>query len=226
VTTKKPTKKPKGRPRDESRARKIVGHMLEGDNFQTAAKKSGYTKGYAASHIYATATYEWVKEEVAKRQRRALEKSGVHTDTLVGMLVEIASASPADVLTESDLLTQARARGVDHLIKKISIVPTKVGTTVRTLPDGTVEETPVIKEKIDLEMYNRLDAIAQLRDNFGMKQEPRVNTYEANKAHRVEEEIQKIMAADGVDHAEAARRLKAALAEDSPLIPVVNKYVN
>lgn len=219
-------KKRPGTKRDVIRSSKTVKHMLEGDNFQTAAVKAGYSKGYAESNIYATFTYEWVKKEVAKRQQRALDKAGVHTDTLVGMLVEIASASPADVLTESAVLQQARLMGVDHLIKKISITPTKVGTKRRTLKDGTVEEIPVFKEKVDLEMYSRLDAISQLRDNFGMKQEPRVNTYEANKAHRVEEEIQKIMAADGVDHAEAARRLRAALAEDSPLIPVVNKYVN
>ena len=84
----------------------------------------------------------------------------------------------------------------------------------------------VVGEKIDLEMYDRLVAIAQLRDNFGMKQEPRVNTYEETRRQEVEKSVLAIMEAENCDKVTAATRLLEAMPEDSPLIPVISRMTH
>jgi hypothetical protein len=60
-------------------------------------------------------------------------------------------------------------------------------------------------------MYSRLEAISQLRDNFGMKQEPRSNTFEETRRQEVEKSINAIMAAENCDRKTAAKKLRDAL---------------
>lgn len=200
--------------------------IAQGKSPHKAYLDAGYAPSSAKSHPYNPQENARIREIMRERSKRAQEKASIHTDSITGALVEIMEASPADILPTNKVLAEARKNGVDHLIKKIEITPVKCGTKKKTLKDGSVVETPIIKDKVFLEMYSRLDAIGQLRDNFGMKQEPRANTYEATRQAEVEKEIDKIAANDGVDRAEAARRLKVALGNDSPLIPTVNKYVN
>jgi hypothetical protein len=182
--------------------------MIEGKSMLQAATEAGYSKSHARSHLYSSPTGDWIKKQVEYRMKSAMSKSAIHTDTITGSLVEIMLASPADIFPENAILQRARENGVDHLIKKLTITPTKFG------------------DKIDLEMYSRLDAISQLRDNFGMKQEPRANTFEETRRQEVEREIDKIAASEGCDRPTAALMLKDALGADSPLIATVNKYVN
>lgn len=190
------------------KAKKVLAGMLEGKPMEQAAIDAGYAPQYAKSGFYSSLTAEWVKDEVNKRMSQAMSKAAIHTDAITGSLVEIMLASPADILPDHPILQRARENGVDHLIKKITITPTKFG------------------EKIDLEMYSRLDSISQLRDNFGMKQEPRANTYEETRRQEVEKSLDRIMEVESCDRPTAARMLKDALGEDSPLMATVNKYVH
>lgn len=222
-----PRKKTPGKGPGSVRAKKAAQIMFEeGKSMRQAAKDAGYPESYCNSRLYSGTTGEWIKAEVARRQKRAMERSGIHTDAIVGSLVEIMQASPADILPEHPMLIRARQNGVDHLIKKFTSTPMKCGVKKRKLKDGTVVEEPIIRDKVELEMYSRLDAIAQLRDNFGMKQEPRANTYEETRRMEVEKEIDKIAESEGCDRPTAAKMLREALGSDSPLIPTVNKYVN
>lgn len=199
--------------------------MLEGKTMERAALDAGYSPSHARKHLYSTTTGKWIKDEVDRRMKDAMGKAAVHTDVITGSLVEIMMASPADILPENEILQRARKNGVDHLIKKLTVTPIKLGTKEITRGGKTVT-VPVIGQKIDLELYSRLDAISQLRDNFGMKQEPRANTFEDTRRQEVERELDKIAAAENCDRPTAARMLKDALGDDSPLIPTVNKYVN
>jgi hypothetical protein len=200
--------------------------VLQGKSRHRAYLDAGYAPSSAKTLPYDPLENSRIRELMHERSKRAQEKASIHTDVITGALVEIMEASPADILPTNKVLLEAKRNGVDHLIKKISVTPMKLGSKRKTLKDGSVVETPVIGEKIDLEMYSRLDAISQLRDNFGMKQEPRANTFEATRASEVEKEIEKIAQAEGCDRPTAARMLKDALGSDSPLIPTVNKYVN
>lgn len=223
-----PTKKKIGaRSKDNggtSRAKKAVRNILAGQSFKEAGINAGYSKSYMSSPIYKTGTADWIKEQVARRHREAAEKAGVHTDVIVGHLVEIMSASIADVMPDHPALQEAKTRGVDHLIKKMIFTPMQCGTKIVKKRDGSSSSTPVVKEKVELEMYSRLDAIAQLRDNFGMKQEPRANTFAATRQQEVEKSIQVIMDREKCDKSTAAKKLLEAI--DSPqLIPFIEKYV-
>jgi len=200
--------------------------VAQGKSLHRAYRDAGYAPSTAKSLPYNAQENTRIRELMHERSKRAQEKASIHTDAITGALVEIMEASPADILPLNKVLAEARKNRVDHLIKKIEVTPVKVGTKKKTLKDGSVVETPVIQDKVYLEMYSRLDAISQLRDNFGMKQEPRANTFEETRRMEVEKELDKIAESEGCDRATAARMLKDALGQDSPLIPTVNKYVN
>jgi len=89
---------------------------------------------------------------------------------IVGGLAEVMTASLGDVLDEQGnfSLEAARANGVDHLVKKLKTVVFDTKDK-----DGNVTSTRTTHE---YEMYSRLDAMNQLRDTFGLKQEARRNT--------------------------------------------------
>lgn len=199
--------------------------VAQGKSRHRAYLDAGYAPTTAKTHPYDRLENSRIRELMHERSKRAQEKASIHTDAIVGALVEIIEASPADILPEHPILKRARANGVDHLIKRITFTPVKCGMKEVT-KDGVTKRTPIVREKIDLEMYSRLDAIGQARDNFGMKQEPRANTYEATRQAEVEKELEKIMASENCSKADAAKMLKDALGSDSPLIPTVNKYVN
>jgi hypothetical protein len=190
------------------RAKKVVAGLLEGKSIKQAGIDAGYSQSYANSKLSTSPTFEWVKKQVARRMKDSMSKAAIHTDAIVGTYVEIMQASIADVLPENEVLARAKENGVDHLIKKLTITPTKYGN------------------KIDLEMYSRMDAANALKDVFGLKQEPRANTYEAERKIEVERSIRHIMDSDKVDRPTAAQRLAAAVGKDSPLLPTINKLAS
>lgn len=180
--------------------------VAQGKPRHKAYLDAGYAPSTAKSMPYNPQENSRIREIVEQRKAEAMESAHVHTDVIVGSLVRIAMASIDDVLDTKGRfdLKKARANGSIHAVKRIT--PTQHGVSV--------------------EMYSRLDAIAQARDNFGMKQEPRANTYEDTRRMEVEKEIDKISESEGCDRPTAARMLRDALGQDSPLIATVNKYVN
>lgn len=185
---------------------KFVEGVVQHGNATKAALEAGYAPKSAKAIGYENLTKPYLREHIERRKAEAMASAHVHTDIIVGSLVDIAMASIDDVLDTKGRfdLKKARANGSIHAVRRIT--PTQHGVSV--------------------EMYSRLDAIAQARDNFGMKQEPRANTYEETRRMEVEKEIDKISESEGCDRPTAARMLRDALGQDSPLIATVNKYVN
>jgi len=196
--------------------------IAQGKSPLQAAMDAGYTESSARTMLYKPSENSALWNTIEQRRKELITKAQVHTDEITGSLVEIMQGSIADLLPHSKALRQAKRKGLDKIIKKVSIRYKKVGD--RTLPDGTKE--PIIKEEVDIEVYSRLDAISQLRDNFGMKQEPRSNTYEETRRLEVEKHIDRIAEADNCNRTEAAKRLAQALGKDSPLLTTVNKYIH
>lgn len=196
-----PPKKPKTTPKQAKFVEGVVRH----GNATKAAVEAGYSANSAAVIASQNLRKLNVREEIERRRAEVAKLAQIHTDTITGWLVELSQFSAADCIDETGAfdLQKARETGAIHAIRKM--------------------ETP---NGFKFEMYSRLDAIAQLRDNFGMKQEPRANTYEATRQAEVEKELEKIMQAENCSKADAARMLREALGSDSPLIPTVNKYVN
>lgn len=196
----------------------IADSIMEGTSMREASSAAGLSKTYMAKKNSGP---DLIRAEVAQRQAEARARAPVHTDTIVGSLVEIMSASPADVLPDHPILAKAKANGTAHLIKKITIVPVRVGTRERKNKNGSITTSPVIRERIDLEMYSRLDAIGQLCNVFGMKSEPRANSFEETKRQEIEREIQNIMVAEKCDEEKAARMLRDELGSDVPHLTMV-----
>jgi hypothetical protein len=216
--------------RKDPRVKQVIKHMAEGMGLMEAGLAAGFSEKHMRSQIYKPATggqspADYIKQQVARRMANARERAAVHTDTITGSLVEIMTASPADILPENEILKRAKENGVDHLIKKIVITPVRVGTRSRKNANGSVTTSPVVRDRIDLEMYSRLDAIGQLRDNFGMKSEPRVNNYEQTRRQEIEREIQDIMATENFDEEAAAKILLEALGDAPHLTAEVQKIL-
>jgi hypothetical protein len=223
-------KKKAPRHRKDPRVKQVIEYMAQGMSLMEAGLAVGFSEKHLRSQIYKPATggqspADFIKSQVAKRTASARSQAAVHTDVITGSLVEIMSASPADILPDHPILAKAKANGVDHLIKKIVITPVRVGTRSRKNANGSVTTSPVIRERIDLEMYSRLDAIAQLRDNFGMKSEPRANNYEETRRMEIERSVQDIMVAEKCDEATAAEILLANIGDAPHLVAEIKKIL-
>lgn len=194
-------KKPKTTPKQE----KFIEGVVQHGNAAKAAREAGYSPKTAKVIAAQNLSKLNLREAIERRRAEVMKLAQIHTDVITGWIVELAGFSLDDCLDEKGKfsLKKARETGAIHAIRKMET------------PDG-----------FKVEMYSRLDAIAQLRDNFGMKQEPRANTFEETRRVEVEREIDKIAESEGCSRAEAAKMLKVALGSDSPLIPTVNKYVN
>lgn len=101
---------------------------------------------------------------IKKRLDRASRMAQVDREALIGMLMEIASASLGDIQNESHEIDWATAKkkGKDHLVKEISV-------TERHSKDGSSRSTTTYK------MYSRHDAIDLLTDILGLKKQPAKN---------------------------------------------------
>lgn len=165
---KKGTKKPKPRTTPKAKVDKFVENVVQGKKGPDAVIDAGWNQTRQAARVTASRLLSNanIAEAVEKRKAEAMRRAQIHTDVIVGSLAEISTASLGDVLDENGEfdLQKCRERGTDHLIKKVE-------KTVRTSKDGSSRTT------YKYEMYSRLDALDQLRDNFGMKQEPRRNTF-------------------------------------------------
>ncbi len=140
--------------------------VAQGKSLHRAALDAGYAPSTAKSLPYNSQENTRIQQAIERRKAEALRRAQIHTDMIVGSLAEIATASLGDVLDENGgfSLDKARENGVDHLIKRLE-------RTDRTDKDGYTTT------HYKFEMYSRLEALNQLRDNFGMKQEPRPNSH-------------------------------------------------
>jgi hypothetical protein len=192
-----------------TRATKMVEGLLQGKTIKAAAVEAGFSESYAHGRILQTETYQWIVDRVAKRQKQALELAGITSDNIIGYLSEIAHFSLGDIRDEqgNPSMDVAVAKGLDHLIESYEVITNYYGTRVIIKP------------------YSRDRALAQLRDTFGIKMEPRPNDYDEQKIAEVERSLNNIMERERVDRPTAAKSLLDAVGPTSPLKPIIAKYV-
>lgn len=169
---KKTTKKPTPRKTPKSKVDKFVEAVAQDKSGVDAVLEAGWSQTRKAARVTASRLLSNanIAERVERRKAEAMRRAQIHTDVIVGSLAEIATSSLCDVLDENGEfdINKARENNTDHLIKKLKI-------TKRTILGGE-EESGILETKYEFEMYDRLNALNQLRDNFGMKQEPRPNS--------------------------------------------------
>ncbi len=203
-----------------ARESKFVELVSRGDRTHAqAAREAGYTQHPGGSQSVASRllSREDIRARVEARRAEALQRARVETDEIIGQIAEIATASIGDVLEVDGSFdfNACVARGTDHLIKKMKRTERFVGV-----------ERVVTHE---LEMYDRLNALNQLRDTFGMKEEPRPNSLGERRRREVEASLERIMARDGVDRQTAARSLLEslkAIPNTEEAIKVVSEYAD
>lgn len=197
ATPKRPT-----RTLDPEKVEKFVNKKAAGVPGAQAVREAGWEQSPDAAAVTASRllSRDDIRARVEERRQEALRRAGMETDVIIGALAEIATASVGDVLEDDGSfdLQKCRERGVDHLLKELE-------RTERTDKDGA--RTVTYKYK----MYDRLNAINQLRDTYGMKEEPRPNSLDERRRREVKASIDRIMERDGVDGQTAAQMLLASL---------------
>jgi phage terminase small subunit len=195
--------------------------VKQGKSLHRAALDAGYAPSTAKSLPYNSQENTRILELIQQRRAELIKRAQIHTDEIVGSLAEIATASMADVVPEDEFLQRARALGTDHLIKKLKV-------KTRYIPNGR-DKDPDREVTHEFEMYSRLDALNQLRDTFGMKEEPRTNTLSERQKQETEAALVRIMERDRVDRAAAANTLIGelrAIPNTQGLIEVVNQLIH
>jgi hypothetical protein len=201
--------------------KKFVEGVVKHGNATKAAKDAGYSAKTARFIASENLTKPNILELVEKRREEAMRRAQIHTDVIVGSLAEIATASLADVIPEDEFMARARELGTDHLVKKLKVKTRYISNGPGKEPDREVTH--------EFEMYSRLDALNQLRDNFGMKEEPRTNTLNERRKKEAEAAVGRIMERDRVDKTTAATTLIGelrAIPNTQGLIEVVSELIN
>lgn len=160
--TKKGAKKP------STRREKLVEGVVRGKTPAKAARDAGYSESYARVDVYRNLAKPSISEAIERRRAELMRRAKIHTDEIVGSLAEIATSSIGDVAPEDEFIARAKELKTDHLIKKLRVKTRYISNGAGKEPDKEVTH--------EFEMYSRLDALNQLRDTFGMKQEPRPNS--------------------------------------------------
>lgn len=116
------------------------------------------------------ASYSGISEKIRKRLERAAGHAVITRQQIIGRLVEIATASPADFCDDEGNLDIAKARksGKEHLLKEIT-------TVKRTSRDGSSRVTRGFK------IESPLAALDLLTEILGHKKQPGKNPVDAAK---------------------------------------------
>jgi hypothetical protein len=212
--------KKQGRKRDAAKVSTFVERAAQHGNGARAAREAGFAEERVASAVAASRLMADpdIRARVERRREEALRRAGMETDVIIGSLAEISTASLADVLEADGSFDIVRCveRGTDHLLKKYKRreFHTKQGELIVTH---------------EFEMYDRLGALSQLRDTYGMKEETRPNSLDERRRREVEASLERIMERDRVDKPTAAKMLLESLKSipnSEKAIEVVSAYVN
>jgi phage terminase small subunit len=219
TTSKVPSKKGV-RTRDAAKVDAFVERKAAGESGVDAVQNAGWEQSPRAAAVTASRLMSDpdIRARVERRLEEARARAAMETDVIIGSLAEIVTASVADVLEPDGSFDIGKcvARGTDHLIKKLE-----------TRERFTITGERIVTHKI--EMYDRLNALSQLRDTYGMKEEMRPNSLDARRAREVEASLERIMARDHVDKPTAAKMLLEslkAIPHSEKAIEVVSTYVN
>jgi phage terminase small subunit len=130
------------------REKAFVENVAAGDNQTKAVIKAGYSKKSAKVIGSQIANKAIVQEAIRARKNQAYSANSLCAEMVVGGLNEIAFG-PIELLIRDDGsvdLSEAKRLGLMHLIKKIKLTETPLGS------------------KTEVEFYSRMDALKKLAD--------------------------------------------------------------
>ncbi len=145
----------------------IENYLSNGNNGKRAAEDAGYAKGHAAE---TEASRLLRNAEIQERVRARVAEAGVQTNEVMGTLVSHMRADLADVYPEHPLLKRAKAAGISHWIRKLT-----VKEYFDKSKQATVTETTV-------ELHNSQTAAKQLCAVMGLNVDSQRNPYDLARA--------------------------------------------
>jgi hypothetical protein len=145
----------------------VENYLSGGYNGKRAAEDAGYAKGHGAE---TEASRLLRNAEIQERVRARVAEAGVQTNEVIGTLVSHMRADLADVYPEHPLLKRAKAAGVSHWIRKLT-----VKEYFDKSKQATVTETTV-------ELHNSQTAAKQLCAVMGLEVAAAKNPYDLARA--------------------------------------------
>ncbi len=145
----------------------IEHYISNGHNGKRAAEDAGYAKGHAAE---TEASRLLRNAEIQERVRARVAEAGVQTNEVIGTLVSHMRADLADVYPEHPLLKRAKAAGVSHWIRKL---------TVKEYFDKSKQ---AVVTETSVELHNAQTAAKQLCAVMGLNVDSQRNPYDLARA--------------------------------------------
>jgi hypothetical protein len=145
----------------------VENYLSGGYNGKRAAEDAGYAKGHAAE---TEASRLLRNAEIQERVRARVAEAGVQTNEVIGTLVSHMRADLADVYPEHPLLKRAKAAGVSHWIRKL---------TVKEYFDKSKQ---AVVTETSVELHNAQTAAKQLCTVMGLEVAAAKNPYDAARA--------------------------------------------
>ena len=145
----------------------VENYLSNGNNGKRAAEDAGYAKGHAAE---TEASRLLRNAEIQERVRARVAEAGVQTNEVIGTLVSHMRADLADIDPEHPLLKRAKAAGVSHWIRKL------------TIKEYFDKSKQAVVTETTVEIHNSQTAAKQLCAVMGLEVAAAKNPYDAARA--------------------------------------------
>jgi hypothetical protein len=142
----------------------VEGCIANGGNATKAARDAGY------KHPNVQGAQNLVKLGVREHINARIAEAKIHTDEVIGTLVSHMRADLADVYPEHPLLKRAKAAGVSHWIRKL------------TIKEYFDKSKQAVVTETSVELHNAQTAAKQLCAIMGLNVDSQRNPYDLARA--------------------------------------------
>ncbi len=144
----------------------VENYLSNGGNATQAARNAGYSEKTANEQ----GSQNLAKLSIQERVRARVAEAGVQTNEVIGTLVSHMRADLADVYPEHPLLKRAKAAGISHWIRKLTLKEYFDKSKQATVTETTVE------------LHNSQTAAKQLCAVMGLNVDSQRNPYDLARA--------------------------------------------
>jgi phage terminase small subunit len=150
------------------RLNKLIAGVSEQDKPPTeAARAAGYSESYSRVDVYSTLEKPSVKAEIERRRESRMAEANIQANEVIGTLVSHLRADLGDILPDNPIVKQAKAVGLSHLLRKV---------TVKEYFDKTKQ---AVVTETTVELHNSQTAAKQLCAIMGLEVAAAKNPYDA-----------------------------------------------
>jgi phage terminase small subunit len=146
----------------------IENFICNGGNATQAARDAGYSG--TPDTLKQVASENLAKPYIRRRIAERMQEARIHTDEVIGTLVSHLRADLGDIMPDNPVVRAAKAQGLSHLLRKVT-----VKEYFDKSKQATVTETTV-------ELHNSQTAAKQLCAIMGLEVSAQRNPYDLARA--------------------------------------------